>query len=55
MCAPSGEAARRSISEIVNEAVRGSLARDAVDLAAIESRAAEAAADFAVVVENLVP
>jgi len=43
----------RSISEIVNEAVRRSLAEDAMDLAAIESRAAEPEVDFAVVVKNM--
>jgi len=43
----------RSISEIVNEAVRRSLAEDAMDLAAIESRAAETEVDFAVVVKNM--
>jgi predicted transcriptional regulator len=43
----------RSISEIVNEAVRRSLAEDAIDLAAIESRVAEAEADFAVVVKGM--
>jgi predicted transcriptional regulator len=43
----------RSISEIVNEAVRRSLAEDAIDLAAIERRVAEPEADFAVVVKGL--
>jgi predicted transcriptional regulator len=43
----------RSISEIVNEAVRRSLAEDAVDLAAIESRAAEPEVDFATVVKSM--
>lgn len=43
----------RSISEIVNEAVRRSLAEDAIDLAAIEHRVAEPDADFAVVVKSL--
>jgi plasmid stability protein len=43
----------RSISEIVNEAVRRSLAEDAADLAAIETRAAEPEVDFAVVVKNM--
>jgi predicted transcriptional regulator len=43
----------RSISEIVNEAVRRSLAEDAIDLAAIESRVAEPEADFAVVVKGM--
>ncbi len=43
----------RSISEIVNEAVRRSLAEDAIDLAAIERRVAEPEADFAVVVKGM--
>jgi len=43
----------RSISEIVNEAVRRSLAEDAADLAAIETRAMEPEVDFAVVVKNM--
>jgi predicted transcriptional regulator len=43
----------RSISEIVNEAVRRSLAEDAADLAAIENRAAEPEVDFAVVVKSM--
>jgi len=43
----------RSISEIVNEAVRRSLAEDAIDLAAIESRVAEPDADFGVVVKGM--
>jgi predicted transcriptional regulator len=43
----------RSISEIVNEAVRRSLAEDAADLAAIENRVAEPEVDFAVVVKNM--
>jgi predicted transcriptional regulator len=43
----------RSISEIVNEAVRRSLAEDAADLAAIEGRAAEPEVDFAVVLKNM--
>ena len=43
----------RSISEIVNEAVRRSLAEDAIDLAAIDRRVAEPEADFAVVVKGL--
>jgi predicted transcriptional regulator len=46
-------AADRSISAIVNEAVRRSLAEDAVDLAAIERRVAEPEADFAVVVKGM--
>jgi predicted transcriptional regulator len=46
-------ATERSISEIVNEAVRRSLAEDAADLQAIETRAAEPEADFAVVVRNM--
>lgn len=43
----------RSISEIVNEAVRRSLAEDAIDLAAIENRVAEPEADFVVVVKGM--
>jgi predicted transcriptional regulator len=43
----------RSISEIVNEAVRRSLAEDAIDLAAIESRVAEPDADFGAVVKGM--
>ena len=43
----------RSISEIVNEAVRRSLAEDAIDLAAIERRVAEPETDFAVVVKGM--
>ena len=43
----------RSISDIVNEAVRRSLAEDAIDLAAIENRVAEPEADFAVVVKGM--
>jgi predicted transcriptional regulator len=43
----------RSISEIVNEAVRRSLAEDAIDLAAIESRVAEPEADFPIVVKGM--
>jgi len=43
----------RSISAIVNEAVRRSLAEDAIDLAAIENRVAEREADFAVVVRGM--
>lgn len=46
-------ASDRSISEIVNEAVRRSLAEDAIDLAAIESRVNEPEVDFAVVLKNL--
>jgi hypothetical protein len=51
--AAQGRATDRSISEIVNEAVRRSLAEDAIDLAAIESRVAEPEADFAVVVKGM--
>jgi hypothetical protein len=36
----------RSISEMVNDAVRNSLAEDAEDLAAFEERAEEPAVDF---------
>jgi predicted transcriptional regulator len=50
---PKASATDWSISEIVNEAVRRSLAEDAIDLAAIERRVAEPEADFAVVVEGM--
>jgi len=43
----------RTISEIVNEAVRRSLAEDAIDFAAIGNRVAEPEADFAVVVKGM--
>jgi hypothetical protein len=43
----------RSISEIVNDAVRRALAEDAADLAAFEDRAGEAALDFESVVKSL--
>ena len=43
----------RSISEIVNEAVRRSLSEDAVDLAAFEERAKEPSLDFEAVVKSL--
>ena len=43
----------RSISEIVNEAVRSSLAEDAVDLAAVEDRDSEREVDFAAVVKDM--
>lgn len=43
----------RSISEVVNEAVRLSLAEDAEDLAAFDSRAKETALDFGTVVKGL--
>ena len=43
----------RSISEVVNEAVRLSLAEDAEDLAAFDSRAKEPTLDFGKVVKAL--
>jgi hypothetical protein len=43
----------RSISDVVNEAVRLSLAEDADDLAAFDSRAREPALDFEKVVKAL--
>lgn len=46
-------ASDRSISEVVNEAVRLSLAEDAEDLAAFDSRAKETALDFGKVVKAL--
>jgi plasmid stability protein len=46
-------AADRSISEIVSEAVRTSLAEDAEDLAAFEERAKERSVSFETVVKTL--
>ncbi len=43
----------RSVSEIVNDAVRRSLAEDASDLAAFEERASEPSLDFEAVVKSL--
>ena len=43
----------RSISDVVNEAVKRSLAEDADDLEALEKRAKEPALDFGKVVEAL--
>ncbi|MBX3715354.1 MAG: CopG family transcriptional regulator [Burkholderiales bacterium] len=43
----------RSVSEIVNDAVRRSLAEDASDLAAFEERAKEPSLDFEAVVRSL--
>lgn len=43
----------RSVSDLVNEAVRESLAEDAEDLAAFEARAAEPELDFEAVVRDL--
>lgn len=43
----------RSISDVVNEAVRLSLAEDAEDLAAFDSRAKEPSLDFGKVVKAL--
>jgi hypothetical protein len=45
--------ADRSISELVNDAVRASLAEDAEDLAAFEERAAEPSLRFERVVRDL--
>ena len=46
-------AANRSISDIVNEAVRLSLAEDAEDLSAADQRRAEQSLDFASFVREL--
>jgi hypothetical protein len=46
-------ASERSISDVVNEAVRLSLAEDAEDLAAFDTRAKEATLDFGKVVKAL--
>jgi hypothetical protein len=46
-------ASDRSISDMVNEAVRLTLAEDAEDLAAFDSRAKEATLDFGKVVKAL--
>jgi hypothetical protein len=46
-------ASDRSISDVVNEAVRRTLAEDAEDLAAFDSRAKEPALDFGKVVKAL--
>ena len=43
----------RSMSELVNDAVRASLAEDAEDLAAFEERAAEPSLSFERVVRDL--
>lgn len=43
----------RSVSDLVNEAVRSSLAEDATDLLAIEERRAEPEIDFETVVKDL--
>lgn len=43
----------RSVSEIVNDAVRRSLSEDASDLAAFEERAKEPSLDFEAVVRSL--
>jgi hypothetical protein len=43
----------RSISEIVNDAVRRTLTEDATDLAAFEERAKEPSLDFESVVKSL--
>ena len=46
-------AAKRSVSEIVNDVIRLALAEDAEDLAAFEERAGEPDLDFDEVVEDL--
>lgn len=46
-------ASDRSISEVVNEAVKLSLAEDAEDLAAFDARATEPSLDFGKVVRAL--
>jgi hypothetical protein len=43
----------RSISEIVNDAVRRTLSEDAADLAAFEERTKEPSLDFEAVVKSL--
>ena len=43
----------RSLSDLVNSAVRRSLAEDAEDLAAFDERADEPSLDFEAVVKNL--
>lgn len=43
----------RSVSDLVNDAVRGSLAEDAEDLAAFEERASEPSLPFERVVRDL--
>ncbi|MFT5239733.1 MAG: hypothetical protein ACI9OU_000420 [Candidatus Promineifilaceae bacterium] len=43
----------RSVSELVNDAVRGELAKDAKDLAAFEERANEPTVDFEDFVKGL--
>ncbi|MBW6457121.1 MAG: hypothetical protein K0A98_14670 [Trueperaceae bacterium] len=43
----------RSVSDLVNEAVRLSLSEDATDLLAIEERQAEPEIDFGTVVKDL--
>jgi len=44
---------QRSISEMVNEAVKAALAEDAVDLAALEERKGERGISFEVFVQDL--
>ena len=46
-------ATNRSMSEMVNEAVRMALAEDAVDLAAVGKRAAESSVSFEAFVQDL--
>jgi len=46
-------ASSRSMSEMVNEAVRVSLAEDAVDLGDVDQRQAEESADFEAFVASL--
>jgi hypothetical protein len=50
---PGAEATDRSISRVVNEAVRLPLAEDAEDLKAFQSRAQEHNLDFDIVVRSL--
>lgn len=47
------ENAKRSVSEIVNEAVRAALAEDEEDLAAFEERAAEPSISYKDLVSDL--
>ena len=46
-------ATNRSMSEMVNEAVRMALAEDAVDLAAVGQRVAESSVSFGAFVQDL--
>jgi hypothetical protein len=52
-CASKAVETDRSVSEIISEAIRGSLAEDAEDLAAIEARRQEPDLDFEEVVRDM--